>query len=230
MRACSRNSSSPSLSEIELTIALALQALEPRLDARDHFERVDHDRHARDVGLGGRAGSGTCASPATESSIPSSMFTSRICAPPSTCWRATSSASSYCPAWIELREPGRARHVGALADVHEVGVGPERQRLEAARARVRRGPAGGTRGGSPRTASAIARMWSGVVPQQPPTMFSQPAARALAEVARHRLRRLVEAAEGVRQPGVRVAAHEAAARAATAPRRRPHLARRRARS
>ena len=26
----------------------------------------------------------------------------------------------------------------------------------------------------PRTASAIARMWSGVVPQQPPTMFTQP--------------------------------------------------------
>jgi hypothetical protein len=29
---------------------------------------------------------------AAESSIPSSMFTSRICAPFSTCWRATSSA------------------------------------------------------------------------------------------------------------------------------------------
>ena len=30
------------------------------------------------------------------------------------------------------------------------------------------------RGGSPWTAFAIARMWSGVVPQQPPTMFNQP--------------------------------------------------------
>src|SRR6266540_3725762 len=30
------------------------------------------------------------------------------------------------------------------------------------------------RGGTPRTRSAIARMCSGVVPQQPPTIFSQP--------------------------------------------------------
>ena len=29
-----------------------------------------------------------------ESSMPSSMLTSMICAPPSTCWRATDSASS----------------------------------------------------------------------------------------------------------------------------------------
>ncbi len=34
--------------------------------------------------------------------------------------------------------------------------------------------AGGTRGGTPRTAAAMARMWSGVEPQQPPTMLSQP--------------------------------------------------------
>ena len=31
---------------------------------------------------------------ASESSMPSSMFTSMICAPLSTCWRATTSASS----------------------------------------------------------------------------------------------------------------------------------------
>jgi hypothetical protein len=30
------------------------------------------------------------------------------------------------------------------------------------------------RGAAPRTASAMARMCSGVVPQQPPTMLSQP--------------------------------------------------------
>ncbi len=33
--------------------------------------------------------------------------------------------------------------------------------------------AGGVRGGSGRTASAIARMCSGVVPQQPPTKFTR---------------------------------------------------------
>ena len=33
---------------------------------------------------------------------------------------------------------------------------------------------GSTRGAHPATAAAMARMCSGVVPQQPPTMFSQP--------------------------------------------------------
>src|SRR5215210_4220002 len=37
------------------------------------------------------------------------------------------------------------------------------------------GTSGISRGGWPETASAIALMWSGVVPQQPPTMLSQPA-------------------------------------------------------
>src|SRR5690606_40775491 len=35
--------------------------------------------------------------------------------------------------------------------------------------------AAGRRGASPATASAIARMWSGEVPQQPPTRLSSPA-------------------------------------------------------
>ena len=33
---------------------------------------------------------------------------------------------------------------------------------------------GGTRGGRPRTAAAIASMCAGVVPQQPPTTLTQP--------------------------------------------------------
>ena len=51
-RACARNSSSPSLSEIELTIALALHALQAGLEHRP-ARAVDHDRQPRDLGLGG---------------------------------------------------------------------------------------------------------------------------------------------------------------------------------
>ena len=65
--------------------------------------------------IGTRAMSGSAASrfrnvriACTESRSPSSMFTSRICAPPSTCCRATASASAYCPAstsFANLGEP-----------------------------------------------------------------------------------------------------------------------------
>ncbi|KAG0905694.1 hypothetical protein G6F31_021904 [Rhizopus arrhizus] len=41
--------------------------------------------------------------------------------------------------------------------------------------RVLTGMSGTTRGGSAATLSAMARMWSGVVPQQPPDMFTSPA-------------------------------------------------------
>jgi hypothetical protein len=71
--------------------ALALHALQAGLDDAP-LRAVDHDRHARDVGLGGdEVEEATIA--ATPSSMPSSMLTSMICAPFSTCWRATASAS-----------------------------------------------------------------------------------------------------------------------------------------
>jgi hypothetical protein len=47
------------------------------------------------------------------------------------------------------------------------GSSPDRRR--------RVGRSGMTRGGSPATVSAMARMWEGVVPQQPPTMLAKPA-------------------------------------------------------
>ena len=39
---------------------------------------------------------------------------------------------------------------------------------------VWRSRSGGRRGGTPSTACAMARIWSGVVPQQPPTRFRAP--------------------------------------------------------
>ena len=54
--------------------------------------------------MGTRAMSGSAAMrlrkwvmASTESSSPSSMFTSMMLAPPSTCWRAISTAASYSP-------------------------------------------------------------------------------------------------------------------------------------
>ena len=42
----------------------------------------------------------------SESSMASSMLTSIICAPPSTCWRAMARASSYSPLRISLANCG----------------------------------------------------------------------------------------------------------------------------
>jgi len=73
----------------------------------------------------------------------------------------------------QLGELGRAGDVGALADVNEVGFRANHQRLQAAEA-GESFDGGGTRGGKSLTASRMARMWAGVEPQQPPTMFTQP--------------------------------------------------------
>ena len=59
-----------------------------------------------------------------ESSIASSMLMSMICAPFSTCWRATASASSNWPVEDHPREGLRAGDVGALADVDEERAAP----------------------------------------------------------------------------------------------------------
>ena len=132
--------------------------------------------------IGTRAMSGSAASrfrkvriACTESSSPSSMFTSRICAPPSTCWRATASASSYCPAstsFANLGEPVTFVRSPTLTKFESgritSGSRPESRvrRLDLrpharrhARARPRRSR----------------RMCAGVVPQQPPTTFRKPA-------------------------------------------------------
>src|SRR5690606_405693 len=81
----------------------------------------------------------------------------------------------------ELAELRAAGDVGALADVDEVGLGRDHQRLQATEpgvagegAHAASSRRGTFLGGTPATAALIARMWSGVVPQQPPTRFSSP--------------------------------------------------------
>jgi hypothetical protein len=129
------------------------------------------------------------------------MLTSMICAPLSTCWRATSSAR-------------RSRRLDQLANFAEPVTlvrSPTLTKFESGPMFSGSRPAGGSasaigdrRGGTPATASAMARMCAGVVPQQPPTMLSSPLSANSREDRGHRLRRLVVAAERVRQAGVGV--------------------------
>ena len=91
-RAWRRNSASPSLSETELTIGRPWIARRPA-SMTDHFDES--------IITGTLQMSGSVATSrrkrviaASESSSPSSMFTSRTWAPDSTCWRATSTASA----------------------------------------------------------------------------------------------------------------------------------------
>ncbi len=109
----------------------------------------------------------------SESSSPSSMFTSRMFAPPSICCLATRSAPSRSPSLISFANFGEpvtlVRSPTTMkfdSGVTVSGSSPLRRRC---------GSTGcGTRGGSVATVSAMRRMCSNPVPQQPPTMFSQP--------------------------------------------------------
>ena len=82
---------------------------------------------------------------------------------------------------VRLDQPAEARgarHVRALADHHEAGVRADLERLQAAEARGRM--ATRTRLGlTERVIFAIALMWSGVVPQQPPITLTRPSRRTL---------------------------------------------------
>ena len=110
---------------------------------------------------------------ATESSIASSMLMSMTWAPFSTCWRATASASSKRPSRImraKALEPVTLVRSPTLTNSASPptlkGSRPDRRSFFSI--------VGTTRGANPATASARAAMCAGVVPQQPPTMFTRP--------------------------------------------------------
>ena len=185
---------------------LALQALQPRLD-HVPLRAVEHDRQLRDVRLGreevqeARHRGFAVQHPLVHVHVEDVRAALDLLA-------RHGERALVVAREDELRELRRPGDVRPLAD--------ERERLPRGGActargrerRVRRSAAGIRRGGSPCTASAIARMCAGVVPQQPPTMFTQPS-RAKPPMSRaHDLGRLVEAAERVREPRVRIRAQE----------------------
>ena len=111
---------------------------------------------------------------ATESSIASSMLMSMTCAPFSTCWRATCSASSYCSARISR---AKAFEPVTLVRSPTFTKSVDSSTLKASRPdrRSAEGRSGTLRGGIASMACAMAAICSGVVPQQPPAMFTKPA-------------------------------------------------------
>ena len=120
----------------------------------------------------------------------------------------------------ELRELRRAGDVRPLADDDEVRVGADRERLEAGEAgRAARRP-GPRAAAGPSRPPRSRRMCAGVVPQQPPTTLTQPASAKPRRSVAIDSGRLVEAAEGVREAGVRVGRDEDGRDRARAPRRR----------
>jgi hypothetical protein len=73
-----------------------------------------------------------------------------------------------------LAKARRAGDVGALADVHEQRIGADVEGLQARQAQLFLDRPARARGAIRLTASAIAAMCAGEVPQQPPTIFTSP--------------------------------------------------------
>ena len=154
---------------MELTMALPCTQRRPA-SITDHFELS--------IMIGTRAISGSEASifrkrtmAASESSMASSILISIICAPFSTCWRATARASSKRSSKISrancfdpvtlVRSP---TFTNRLSQVTFRGSKPD--------SRIAGVMSGTGRGARPLTASAIAAICSGVVPQQPPAILT----------------------------------------------------------
>ncbi len=111
---------------------------------------------------------------ASESSIASSIFTSITCAPPSTWWRATDNASSYFSSKIKrenLREPvtfvRSPTFTKLVLGVIVMGSKPLKRKNGSGLL--------GIRGEWFWATFAIIAICSGDVPQQPPTIFENPA-------------------------------------------------------
>ena len=199
--------------------ALALDALQPGLDAPPSAG-VDHHRHPGDLGIARPARSGTSPMAADASSMASSMFTSTIWAPPRTCWRPTSRASSSLLLADQAGETCGCRPRWCARRRSRTGTP---RRCAAARGRPGRCPARARAPGAaacPSTASAMAAMYSGVVPQQPPTMFSSPASANSPRMAGHLLGGLVVAAQLVGQAGVGMGRNQGVGAARRSPPRR----------
>mmetsp|Transcript_2679 Transcript_2679/g.6396 ORF Transcript_2679/g.6396 Transcript_2679/m.6396 type:complete len:217 (+) Transcript_2679:2288-2938(+) len=170
-RAWSMKTFSPSLSEMELTMHLPCRHCTPA----SRIANLDES-----ITMGTLAISGSVATRlqnrriiATPSSMPSSKLKSRSCAPLSTCARATARARSMLFSriiFLNRAEPATLQRSPMLAklesEVIAMGSRPDN--------RSAGGCVWGLRGAMPLTASLIALMCSGVVPQHPPTKFKKP--------------------------------------------------------
>ena len=181
---------------------LALHALEAGLDHAP-FRAVDHERHARDVGLG--------SGEAQEGGHRFFRVEHRFVHVDVDHLRAVLdllARDAERPRIVagedQTRECPRARDVGAFADVDEQRLVSDVERLEAreaqrARARGNR-PRGDAADGVGHRADMLRRGAAAAADDVEPA-----ASRPFADMCRHRLGRVVVLAEGVRQSGVRMA-------------------------
>ena len=133
VRACSRNDSSPSFSEIELTTPLPWRQRSPASSA---------EKRELSTMIGSRAASGSVASrlrnvviACSASSRSASMFTSSRFAPPRTCSSATSTAPWKSFASIRRRKRAEPVTFVRSPTTTKPGVRPDHERLEAGEAR-----------------------------------------------------------------------------------------------
>ena len=184
--------------------ALALHALEPRLD---HFpaRRVDHHRHPRDVRL---RGDEVEEADHARLGVEEPLVHVHVDRLRTVLDLAPRDAERGLEVSVpdEAREAGRPGDVGALADVDEEGIGGDVQGLETGEPGDR-----GGRGGNPR-GSARDRLDEGpdVVGSRsaaPADDVDEAALRPVADLAGEIVRGEVVAAELVREAGVRVRAH-----------------------
>ncbi len=186
--------------------ALALHALEPRLDYRP-LRAVDHDRHASDLRLGGDEMEKRRHRLLGIEQAFVHVHVDQVGAAA----HLIGSHRERPFVVLALDQPGealRARDVGALADRQEAGLGTNRQDLEAGEAQqaiaLRPLARGKTLDRSGDLADVVGRRAAAAADDVQPAPFGE-----LAKRPRRVIRRLVVAAEYVRQPGVRVAAHPA---------------------
>ena len=184
---------------------LPLQARQPRLDDLP-AGAVDHDRDPRDVGVG-REEVQEAAHRGDRVEHPLVHADVEDVRAPLHLLARDAERRLVVARGDELREPRRAGDVRPLADDDEVGVGADRERLEAGEAREPLDRRDGARreslhglGDRPDVRGVRA---AAAADDVHPARLGEGA-----QVLRHRLRRLVEAAEGVREARVRVGRDE----------------------
>ena len=185
--------------------ALALKAFQAGLDDRE-FRRIDHHRHAGDVGLAGdeieeldhrRLG---IDEPLVHIDVDDLRAVGHLIA------RDRERAGEVAGG-DELAELRRAGDVRPLADVDEGNVGGERERLEAGKPHQRRDGRDGARLHVADRLGDRADVVGGRTAAAADDVDETVAGEA-GDLGRHRLRALVVLAEGVRQAGVRIGADE----------------------
>ena len=170
-RACSRNFFSPSFKEIELTMDFPCR----------HFKPATITSHLEEsIITGTRAISGSEAIrfrkiviSSLASSKPSSILISMTCAPSSTCWRAILRASSYFFSFINrrnLREPATLQRsptfIKLFSGFTSKSSKPDSQRLSVFGT--------GICGATSTIRAEYSAIYSSVVPQHPPIIFTNP--------------------------------------------------------